>query len=275
MVSLTIGMATYDDYDGVYFTVEALRLYHDLDNTELIVVDNYGCSATQNLIEKSIHGRYVLETETVGTAFPRDKIFELARGEYVLCCDCHVLLIPGAVTRLKQFFAARPRSVDLFQGPLLYDDGETICTHFEPEWRDQMWGVWATDDRGHDIDAEPFEIRMQGLGVFACRRAAWPGFHPGFRGFGGEEGYIHEKFRARGGKCYCLPWLRWVHRFYPPGRVVYAMRLEDRVRNYLIGHLELGLDVTPVIQHFKQYVPEDTISSLFVEASATFPRIGT
>ncbi len=26
--TLTIGMATYDDYDGVYFTVQALRLYH-------------------------------------------------------------------------------------------------------------------------------------------------------------------------------------------------------------------------------------------------------
>ena len=25
---LTIGMATYDDYDGVYFTVQALRLFH-------------------------------------------------------------------------------------------------------------------------------------------------------------------------------------------------------------------------------------------------------
>ena len=25
---LTIGMATYDDYDGVYFTTQAIRLYH-------------------------------------------------------------------------------------------------------------------------------------------------------------------------------------------------------------------------------------------------------
>lgn len=26
--ALAIGMATYDDYDGVYFSVMALRLYH-------------------------------------------------------------------------------------------------------------------------------------------------------------------------------------------------------------------------------------------------------
>jgi glycosyltransferase involved in cell wall biosynthesis len=26
VVALTIGMATYDDFDGVYFTLQALRL---------------------------------------------------------------------------------------------------------------------------------------------------------------------------------------------------------------------------------------------------------
>lgn len=40
---------------------------------------------------------------------------------------------------------------------------------------------------------------MQGLGIFACRRDVWPGFNPRLRGFGGEEGYIHEKFRRAGG----------------------------------------------------------------------------
>ena len=39
MVALTIGMATYDDFDGVYFTLQALRLYQDLLDTELLVVD--------------------------------------------------------------------------------------------------------------------------------------------------------------------------------------------------------------------------------------------
>ena len=40
---LTIGMATYDDYDGVYFTVQAIPLYHPevtLD-TEILVIDNH------------------------------------------------------------------------------------------------------------------------------------------------------------------------------------------------------------------------------------------
>ena len=63
------------------------------------------------------------------------------------------------------------------------------------------WHVWhwGDDPRGADPTAPGFDIPMHGLGLFACRRAAWPGFHPKFRGFGGEEGYIHEKFRQCGG----------------------------------------------------------------------------
>ncbi len=73
-----------------------------------------------------------------------------------------------------------------------------------------MWGIWGTDPRGLDPEGEPFEIPMQGMGVFSCRQSAWQGFNPLFRGFGGEEGYIHEKFRQAGGRCLCLPWLRWI-----------------------------------------------------------------
>ena len=49
----------------------------------------------------------------------------------------------------------------------------------------------GTDDRGRDSNGEPFEIPMQGLGMFSCRKEAWLGFNPLFNGFGGEEGYIH------------------------------------------------------------------------------------
>ena len=41
MVALTIGMATYKDFDGVYFTLQALRFYQDMSDTEFLVVDTY------------------------------------------------------------------------------------------------------------------------------------------------------------------------------------------------------------------------------------------
>jgi uncharacterized membrane protein YphA (DoxX/SURF4 family) len=259
---LTIGMATYDDFDGVYFTLQALRLYHDLDNTELLVVDNYGCPHTRDLVQTWARGTYVLANDVVGTAIAKDTVFRNASGTAVLCCDSHVLFEPGVVARLKRFYRDHPTCDDLLQGPLVYDDGELVSTHFDPVWRDQMWGIWATDPRGRDPGGEPFEIQMQGLGVFSCRTEAWPGFHPGFRGFGGEEGYIHEKFRRAGRRCLCLPWLRWMHRFGRPRGTPYPLTVEDKLRNYVLGHAELGLDLEPVLEHFAQYLPADRVAEL-------------
>ena len=42
MKHITIGMATYRDFHGVYFTLEALCLYHRPGvDVELIVIDNW------------------------------------------------------------------------------------------------------------------------------------------------------------------------------------------------------------------------------------------
>jgi D-alanine-D-alanine ligase-like ATP-grasp enzyme len=262
---LTIGMATYKDFDGVYFTLQALRLYHDVEEVEFLVVDNFGCDDTRRFVT-SIGGRYVRATDLVGTAAAKNVVFQEARGEAVLCCDSHVLFAPGAIARLKDYHRTHPDSRDLFQGPLVYDDLVTISTHFDPVWRGQMWGVWATDPRGADPNAEPFEIPIQGMGVFSCRTAAWPGFNPAFRGFGGEEGYIHEKVRQAGGRCLCLPWLRWSHRFGRPAGVPYPLTLQDKIRNYLIGFLELGLDLDPIFEHFAEYTTPEQLEALYQEA---------
>lgn len=266
MPELTIGMATYDDFDGVYFTLQALRLYHDLTDTELLVVDSFGCEATREFVQTWTGARYVPAIGLRGPAAPKDLVFREARGEIVLCCDCHVLFPPGAIDRLRRHFREHPGTSDLVQGPLLYDDGRSISTHQEPSWRGGMWGTWATDPRGLHAEAPPFEIPMQGLGAFSCRRLAWPGFHPGFRGFGGEEGYLHEKVRQQGGRCLCLPGFRWMHRFARPARVRYPVLVEDRIRNYLLGHAELGLDPEPVLAHFAETMPRRAVEAIAEEA---------
>jgi hypothetical protein len=106
---------------------------------------------------------------------------------------------------------------------------------------------------------------MHGLGLFACRRAAWPGFHPNFRGFGGEEGYIHEKVRQHGGRILCLPFLRWLHRFGRPLGLAYINRWEDRIRNYVIGFGELGLDTTEMESHFAELLGAQTSKRIFAQ----------
>jgi hypothetical protein len=110
---------------------------------------------------------------------------------------------------------------------------------------------------------------MQGLGLFTCRKDAWLGFNPRFRGFGGEEFYIHEKFRNAGRTCWCLPWLRWLHRFGRPRGVSYPLSVEDRIWNYVVGWTELGLPLDSIFDHFLETVPAGIVAEV---ASAALGR---
>ena len=270
---LTVGFATHKDYDGAYFTLQAIRLYHDLrkwDHVELLCVDNAPESpegkALQGLFSwlngPNLSSRYIAFTEVGGTAAPRDRVFAEASGDVVMCIDGHVMLAPGALDALHAHFAGQPDSLDLIQGPLLYDDLQNISTHFDDVWRGEMWGTWATDPRGYGQEA--FEIGAQGLGLFACRKQAWLGFNPHFRGFGGEEWYIHTKYRQAGRRTLCLPGLRWLHRFGRPGGVPYALNKRDKIRNYILGHRELGMALDRCQDHFTREigVPVDEFNAI-------------
>lgn len=125
---------------------------------------------------------------------------------------------------------------------------------------------------GGPADSEPFEIFAQGLGLFFTKKNSWLGFNEHARGFGGEECYIHEKYRKAGRKTILLPFLKWLHRFGRPDGVPYELTLENKVRNYILEFTELGLDLTPVRRHF---VLENNFSSskwdeLIKEASSIY-----
>lgn len=359
MVSLSIGMATYDDYHGCYFTLKALRLYHQFDG-ELIVVDNNPSSRHGSMLKDlcmKLDVKYVPFSDVEGTTQSRNKVFEVATSNFVMCIDSHVLLIPNAVKLTKEYLTLFSKSNDLYAGPMLLDGGWHY-TQFDLRWRGQMWGVWGTawitsegnlftvqeapggaagfyeldskmspanfpelkfqipfaghqtyllergikpaaaretnlfygiayESEGQVLTTQskdyrelevysnikqrfkrieckygfeslddlttgqlPFEIPAQGLGLFLCRKEAWLGFNSKFRAFGGEEGYIHEKFRKHGHKTYLLPWLGWEHRFGRPDGIPYKISMEDKVRNYVLGFTELGLDLAPIKEHF-------------------------
>ena len=259
---LCVGMATYDDFDGVWFTVQAIGMYQAevLADVSFLVIDNHpegaAGSALRALEEWLPNYRYVPFDGYRGTAV-RDLVFREADADIVCCIDSHVLLQPGALAHLLEWFSANPESRDLLQGPLLYDNLKPGATHFEPTWGAGMFGQWGRDPRIDEPDCEPFEIAMQGSGLFACRREAWPGLNPRLRGFGGEEGYLHEKFRQRGGRVLCHPQLGWLHRFSRPTGVPYPNLWEDRIRNYYIGWSEIGWNLAPVRSHFHELLGSD------------------
>jgi len=274
---LTIGMATYDDFDGVYFSVQALRMYHDIVNTdsvEIIVVDNNPNGAHGQPVKDLItgwvpNGKYIPFTEKTSTS-SRNEIFRNATGKFCISMDCHVLFYKNAIDNLLTYYNNNPNSKDIIHGPLIYDDLKSPSTHFKPTWGGDMYGQWATDSENL-AKKEPFEIPMQGLGVFSCRTSAWLGFNPLFRGFGGEEGYIHEKFRRNGGKVICLPGFDWLHRFGRPQGVKYPLILEDRIWNYFVGWLEITKDpehqmIKDIYNNFSGRIPQHSLDHIFNEA---------
>src|SRR5215218_5296266 len=100
--ALTIGMATFDDFDGVYFAVTSLLIHHAeaMRDCNLVVVDNNPESKQGKHVKEWVttlgpRAEYHAFTDAKGTAQARNEVFRRARGPAVLCIDCHVLLAPG------------------------------------------------------------------------------------------------------------------------------------------------------------------------------------
>lgn len=266
MKTLTVGMTTHNDFDGVFFTLQSLRFNHPeaLEELEFIVVDQnpdspYG-KLTKGFCEQ-IGARYIPQADGGGPTKGRDAYFSAANTQAVLSVDCHVLFAPGSIKKLVELFKQCPESKDLYHGPLVYNDLKNISTHWTPEWKRgaQNFGSWAYDPKGQDPNGPLFEIPFQGVGVMACNKHAWPGYNKDFIGFGAEEWYIHRKFRCRGGHIWCAPWLRWLHRFGRMPHATYTLCLWHKMYNHLLGSIELNdtADVLVQLQHWHDINPNE------------------
>ena len=161
---LTIAMATYDDFDGVFFSIQALRMYHDICNTEsveYIVLDTNPSGEHGKAVEnylKSLQGKgkYIPKTSGQISSFNKYETVDHASGKYILIIDCHVLLQQNAIESLLLYYHKNKNCKNLVQGPLLYDDLENVSTHFDPRWSGDMYGVWAISTKS----ARPTHERM-------------------------------------------------------------------------------------------------------------------
>lgn len=252
---LTICILTHDDFDGVYFTIASIRAHHPevAKRIRFTVVDNSPDSPHGKALYELTRGMPDVDyhqVRGVSSSTFKDLSIELARTEYVLFLDGHVLLRPNALARLIKFFETYPDWSDLIHGPLYNDSNHLIATHMEPNWRGGNFGTWAMDPRFIDETSDMFEIPLHGMGLFACARAAWPKFAGGMRAFGAEEGGIHEKFRVMGRKVWCFPFLGWIHRFFRPLGTKYTHTHEDKVRNYVASWKEACLPLDSIRTHY-------------------------
>lgn len=270
--TLTIGLATYDDFDGAYFTVTSLLTHHReaMQRCEIVVLDNHPEGLESEPLQDLAREysappvRYLPYTDVRSTAV-RDVIFSHARTPWVMVVDSHVLLESGAVDALLAYIDANPDSPNLIQGPLVRANGTIAATQMDPGFGGAMYGIWGTDDRIKDPDCEPFEIPSHGLALFAMNTDHWPGLNQRFTGFGGEEGYVHEKVRQAGGVTLCLPKLRWHHRFARPKGIPYPMNFTDRVNNYIAGWTEIGWDVSEVHRAFSELLGDTAYAGIRAE----------
>jgi hypothetical protein len=271
---LTIGMVVYDDWDGFYFSIQAIRMYHKevLDDVEFVIINTNPSSPQGQEVAKFCKAGWVKEPlrhfcddNERGTA-TRSKIFDYAKTPYVLVIDSHVMIEAGGIKKLIDYFD-NVDDGDLIQAPLLYDHLQDGPSCFKPEWRAGMYGTWEMDERSKGD--EPFEIVGNGLGLFACKKDSWLGFHPKHVGFGGEELVYHEKVRQVGKKTVCLPSLKWLHRFARPNGVPYKATWEGRIKNYFRGFTELRKPVLEVKEHFLSIgISESDINKWLLEVNS-------
>lgn len=267
---LSICIATSDDYSGLHETITSILAHHSecRNRIEIVVCDNSPVGSRHvDLNQKlcnSTESTYVRLDKRFGTACAKNEAVAASRGKWCLLIDSHVQ-IPGAVVdwdgmAIKQgvlrqalhWVMTRPNDQTLYHGHGYREDiGEsTFGTQFKPGFGSFMWGQWETDERRSG--QVPFDIWAAGCWLMLFNRQAWEtvgGFHPLCLGFGGEEVFIHERWRRSGRKVQCLPWLRASHRFGNPARE--PMPIADRIWNNCLMSLECGTPTKEqIVEHF-------------------------
>jgi len=266
-MKLTISMATYDDFDGVYFTIQAIRMYHKLDNVEFLVLDNNPTgphSAALKHFLLSVPNAKYIEVTNRKSSWVKYDAFLHATGDVILGLDCHLLLVPGFFDALLSYFQNDQNKLNMLTGPLVYNDLKSKAPSLTPCWGKHDFGMWSSMPKEPVL--EPFEIEAQGMGCFSFHKDGWKPIPTTFNGFGAEEWFMAEHTRKGGGKVICHPNMGWMHRFGRPSRT-FPLTLEDKIKNYYIGWLDIyeSMDhpkMVEMTEHWKTQIPESKLNEI-------------
>lgn len=267
-------MAVHDDPRGVWATIQFIRRHYPaemLKHIEFLILDNNPRSKkgeavrdfALNKFTAACPCRYLSVEPRNGTAL-RSLLAWACDTEYLMMIDSHVMVL-GLDKTVMWLKECANNSNDLFHGILVNESNAVIGTHQNPGLRGGMFGTWGVHPQTPDMrytDMEPFEIPMHGCGLLLFRRDSWLGFPHSFEDFGGEEGYIQEKYRLYGRKCWTLPFLKWEHHFGHPGGTTYTLTHEGKYRNHLIGWTELGLPLDIVDRYFGSRLPPEVMARI-------------
>lgn len=267
-------MLALDDFEGVYSTIQSIRMYHTdiLDDVEFIVIDNSPYSAdgiqTKKFMERNLNNvanRYIAYDLRRATCL-KQKIYDYAETPYILYIEPRTMFISGVLRKLIDFFDQGKDGGNILHGPLIDADLGSSFTHFvEAEyWEDASCGKFESDPRAADPEADPFEIKNMFLGAFACRKDCWIKIPPAFIGnsMKAEDTYIHAKARQLGKTSLCLPFFRWTYRWNKIYGIRYANSVELLVRNNIVAYEKLGLNTENIKEFVKKIYPENKFNEI-------------
>lgn len=269
---LTIGMLAIDDFDGIYHTIQTIRLYHPevLDEIEIIVVDNnptgHHALMTQDFMKKcllEVASRYVSFSYRVGSLL-KEKIYQYADTPYILCVDPGVSFVSGSLRKLIDFFERGEDNGNIIQGPMIESSLNDCWTHLTEEWNGISYGKFAMDDRLLNPDAKPFEISHMTLSAFACRKDSWINFPQTFyaNSSKAEDFYIHKKAKQMGKVTMCLPFFKWIGKTKKTSGTNFSNTLDVVLENYITAHLYLKIDTKDLKNAFKHLYTEEKFNEL-------------
>lgn len=270
---ISICMATRDD-PQVWMTANAILAAHPHLHIQIVIVDN----SRSEIVDGSEKTNPYMDIRRMCAGDPRithlravggpstskykNQAVKACAADVFILCDSHVVFYAGAIDAALKYFQDNPESRDLLTGPvftwhgicggtqqMLYASEATeevpipadarVCHGMV--FRGNSFGVWVTDPRGLDLNQEPYEIQQQGTGALCMRKAAWTGYHPSHKGWGGDETYLMEMVRRHGGKVMCHPKFRWIHSWFKPVPNTYTPDITDIVRNNMVAAGALGM----------------------------------
>jgi len=224
----------------LWFTLQSLA-FDDLDDVEILVVDNEGNRDVQRVcLEFGAPVRYVLAIDVKSPYYPRNVGARIAKGEWLLFLDAHVLLNPGAIDTIKSRIcpgavldgACYP-PMSMVHFPVGFRNQKTWYGHYKLTLEKDFWGTWGPTVI---LGSGPVQkIGATGIWAFLTRKADWEavgGFNPNFTGYGGGEVYLQLKYWRMGGQVLLDPAIWGVHWSAPR---TYAANWRDRIRNVGIG----------------------------------------
>ena len=240
-MSISLVMACFDDPVGVAWTLQT----RPVGFSEVLVVDNNPDSPlgkkTAEICDKA-GVKYIKFPTPKGTSAPRDFAIKSAESDWVVCTDSHCMI--GTLPDVREL-----DTKNIYHPVQVGERGTAIGHSWKDVFRGGMQGVWTGEIQSGEIFAS-------GLGCFLVHKAFWLGFHPLATEFGGEECYIHEKYRRSGGKAILLDnWEYW--HCYTRINTPYPASGYARVRNYVLNFTELGWPLDRLHKYFVQGIPED------------------